>query len=326
MTRCDRDVATSVSEVPAWMHGIDASRLMQTEFPPLRYVIQDLITEGLTIFAGAPKVGKSWWALNAAVAVAGNASAFESLQVEEGDVLYLALEDNPRRLQSRLGIMGLADAPKRLRLCTKWPTLGTGALKEIKNWIEAVEKPTLVIVDVLAHIRDHAGGSERSYERDYSTISGLQKLASELRVAIVAIHHTRKLEAEDPFDSVSGTRGLTGSADTVLVLKRDNRDRRTVLYGRGRDIPEIETAFEFSADIGTWKVLGNAKELGRTKEREAILSVLRAAAKPITAQDVSLALGGELATVRRTLNRMAADGEIEKPGRGLYCCLNCPNV
>ena len=312
--------------LPAWRAGVSASALMAKQFPPIRYVVRDYLPEGLSLLAGAPKIGKSWWALNVAYAVAAGVPAFGSVAVQAGDVLYLALEDNPRRLQNRLRIMSLDDAPERLTFCTQWPTIGEGAVAEIEAWMDAVRRPTLVVVDVLAKVRDATGGRDNAYEGDYAAMVGLQELAGRSGLAVMALHHTRKMDADSPFDTVSGTRGLTGAADTILVLKKETATGRTVLFGTGRDIAEIETAFELQSDNGTWKVLGAASELGRTDEREAILSTLRKAGKPQSAQEVADMIGKPTSTVRRTLNRMAGADEIEKPSRGLFACLNGPNV
>lgn len=292
----------------------------------MKDVADGYIAEGLTVLAGAPKIGKSWMALNIAIAVASGQPAFGTVPCSHGDVLYLALEDNPRRLRSRMCKMGINEPPERLTFCTAWPSLGDGAVAEIEAWANAVKNPVLVIVDVLAKVRDSANGKDSAYDADYRTLTGLQELAGKLGIAILPLHHTRKMEADDPFDSVSGTRGLTGAADTVLVLKRDIGTARTVLYGRGRDIEEIETAFEFNRDIGTWAVVGAAADLAKTDERQEIREVLEDAGKALNAREVSDLLGKSYDAVRKTLTRMAHAGEIEKEGRGLYSCPKCPNV
>lgn len=311
-----------VSSKAAWQCGISADALMKKHFPPLRYIVEGYVAEGLTILAGAPKLGKSWMALNVAVAVATGDPAFGTVHCEPGDVLYLALEDNQRRLQSRLLVMGCRKAPDRLTFCTQWPTLAEGAVDEIARWADSVAKPTLVVVDVLAKVRDATSGRDNAYDADYRPITALQQLAGERNIAIVVIHHTRKQDSDDPFDSVSGTRGLTGAADTVLVLKKEHSSGRTVLYGRGRDVAEIETVFELDARLGRWRVLGEAAEIGRTDERGAILEVLKDADQPMSPKEVSDLLGKKPDAVRQTMTRMVHAGEIVKLGRGLYGCHN----
>ena len=305
--------------IPAFKRGISAAALMAKQFEPIRYTVSSYIAEGLTVLAGAPKIGKSWMALNIAVAVAGDRPAFGSVPCQHGDVLYLALEDNLRRLQGRLLKTGV-DAPERLTFCTDWPTLADGAVAQIKTWAEQANNPTLVIVDVLAKVRDAANGRDSAYDGDYRTLTGLQALAGRIGLAIVAVQHTRKMDADDPFDSVSGTRGLTGAADTVLVLKRDSVTGRSILYGRGRDIEEIETAFEFNCDTVTWSVIGNASDLAKTDSRQEILDTLRASPNPLSPKEVADLLDRGSTAVRQTMTRMAHAGEIEKSGYGRYTC------
>ena len=317
-----------ISEGLAHRDGVSAADLLGMDFPPIRYVVEGYIVEGVTLLAGPPKVGKSYMALGVALAVAGRQLAFGSIPCDGGDVLYLALEDNLRRLKRRLLQMGLADAPARLTFMTNWPTLDDGCIDEIEAWADKSAEPRLVIVDVLARVRAF-NCSDRIYEADYRTLSGLQALAGALGLAVVVIHHTRKMPSDDPFDSVSGTRGLTGAADSVLVLKRDTGTagaNRVSIYGRGRDITEIETVAEFNCLNGTFRIIGEAHEVARTCERQVILDELRSASKSLTAREISDLSGKNYATTRRTLARMAKAGEIEKTSRGQYACLTGPIV
>lgn len=313
----------------AWQRGISAAALMAKHFDPVSYVVPGYVAEGLTVLAGAPKLGKSWMTLGWALSVATGRHAFGSIPVLTGDVLYLALEDNERRLKKRLLHMAVNDAPERLTFHTIWPDLDNGCLDAVDQWLQHHPGARLVVVDVLAKVRGIAGGRESAYEADYRALSGLQATAGQYGVAIVVVHHTRKMEADDPFDAVSGTRGLTGAADTVLVLKRDigtAGDGRVTIYGRGRDVEEIETALAFKRDNGTWEIIGAAHEVARTSERQAILDALRGSAKPLTEREVSDLVGKSYDTVRRSLTRMAQSSEVGKTGRGQYACTSGPIV
>ena len=305
---------------PAFRRGISAMALMQMQFAPINYVVPGYVAEGLTLLAGSPKIGKTWMALGLGVAVASGQPAFGSIPVTQGDVLYLALEDNPRRLRRRMVTMGIATPPERLTFCTEWPSLDEGCVEEIAEWIASVDRPTLIVIDVLTKVRPDSNGKDAAYDADYRTLTGLQLLAGAHGLAIVVVHHTRKMEADDPFDSVSGTRGLTGAADTVLVLKRDTGTPRTILYGRGRDVEEIETALEFNRDNGRWGIVGAAHEVGRTDERQEIIDTLKGSEGPLSPQEVSDLTGKSRTAIRQTLTRMAAAGEIVKQGYGRYTC------
>jgi hypothetical protein len=315
-TRPDRWDEALHCDQGGFMHGITAPELMALRFEPIRYVVPGFIAEGLTVLAGAPKARKSWMALDIAVAVASGGMAFGAIPCPEGDVLFLALEDNRRRLQGRLRKMRVIPPPERLTFFTEWPT-GIEAVEGVELWARRVKRPTLVIVDVLARIREFTG-RDASYEADYRALIALQDLASRLDLAIVVIHHTRKAGADDPFDEVSGTRGLTAGADTVLVVRRDNSGGpsfRAMLYGRGRDIPEIESAIEFDEDLYRWKVVGDAWRLADTAERQAILNILT---RQMRVKEIAELVDKSVANVSKMLVKMAKAGLVSNPSYGCY--------
>ncbi len=245
------------------------------EFPPIKFIIEGYVVEGLTILAGKPKVGKSWMVLDWALAVAYGGVAFGSIPCEPGDVLYVALEDNKRRLKRRIQQLMPpgSEWPEQFSLTTQMQRLDEGGLDDISAWVQSSKSPRLVIIDTLAPVRPPRRGRDNAYDCDYAALSALQQLASDLAVAIVVVHHASKRESEEPLDTVSGTTGLTAAADTVLVLNRDSEG--VTLYGRGRDIDELETALSFDKTSGRWTVLGAAAEVRRSSERSKILITLK---------------------------------------------------
>jgi Fe2+ or Zn2+ uptake regulation protein len=298
-----------------------AASLRTQKFDPIKYIVLGYITEGATILAGRPKLGKSWLMLSVSLAVSRGGKCLGDIKCDEGDVLYLALEDNERRLQSRITkLIGYAEEwPARFHYATEWPRANNGGLEKIRNWIASVELPRLVVVDVLAMFRSPRQKDQQPYEADYAAIHELQAIASQTGVAIVIVHHLRKSLAEvDPFEKVSGTNGQLGAADTVLILDRDSSG--ATLYGRGRDIEEIETAVEF--DGCRWRVLGAAADVRRSDERKAILDALADADEPLSPREVADITGNSYDAIRQTLIRMARQGEITKTKRGQYACHN----
>lgn len=252
--------------------SFNAADLMGMEFPPVRYIVPGYIAEGCTILAGASKLGKSWLVLQAAVAVA-NGSTCLGGQCDQGDVLYLALEDNPRRLKDRLRkqhpAMGLTgqQMPACLQFETEWPRADQGGLQKIADWLAEHPNAKLVIIDVLKMFRANRKGNKNPYDLDYEDINPLSKIAAEFNVAIVIVHHTNKgALSSDPFDRVNGTGGISGAADTTLIMAR-NDEGLIELYGRGREIEEIETAMSFIKETCTWSVRGNARSRGRRRAR-----------------------------------------------------------
>jgi RecA-family ATPase len=288
-------------------------------FPPLEYVIPGYVVEGLTVLAGKPKLGKSWWAYDASIAVATGGKAMGIVDCEQGDVLYLALEDNRRRVQSRL--LTLCPEHKvmkinldRLTVRTVAPRIDTGLIAELDKWRLGCKRPRLTIIDVFLKVRPPRKKGEDPYSADYDAVTPLQRYASEHRLAIVLVTHTRKMLADDPLESVSGTNGVTGAADAVLVLNRDAKG--TTLYGRGRDIEEIETAMKF--DSGRWGILGDASEVRKSDERRKIIGALKEASDEQTPTDIAKLTGMKVQNVRVLIRKMVKDGEVSQPRVGFY--------
>lgn len=248
--------------------GLNAVELFAKEFPPTRFVIDGLIGDGLTILCGKPKQGKSWLALLAAWAVASGKSV-DGREVWQGDVLYLALEDNMRRLQGRMRSLQ-ADLgwspPESLTLCTEWSRADDRGLWWIHEWLlERQGRGRLVIVDVLSRFRRPAKGAQNAYDDDYEAVNELKKLADFHKTSAMYIHHTRKLRAEDPFDEISGTHGVSGPADTLMVM--ESKGGTGKLYAKGRDIAESTTSLTFTKTSGRW-TLGTSIEGIDTEGRD----------------------------------------------------------
>ena len=291
--------------------------LMRMEFPAIKYVVPGYVAEGLTVLAGAPKIGKSWMALNLAVAVAGGSQALGSIPCPQADVLYIALEDNPRRMQKRAEILQ-CPIPDGLEVDFDWPLIGGGCEDKIREWAARRPNPGMVVIDVFNRVRPPKKGSAQQYDIDYQDMAPLQKLAGELGLAIVLVHHTRKMQAEDPFDTVSGTRGITGAADTILVLCKLPDAILPTLYGRGRDIEEIEKAVQFNGAFGTWQLDGPPAFVAKTKERTDIIRVLRDANGALKTGEIAKALGKETSNVSHQLASLLDEGKVVKAGYGKW--------
>lgn len=295
-----------------------AADLQRADFPAVAWVVPEYIPEGLTLFAGKPKLGKSWLMLDVADAVARGGLTLGGKPCRGGDVLYAALEDTDRRLASRMGrITAPGQAwPERLEFRIDLPRLDAGGMEALRDWIDEADAPRLIILDTLAMVRGAGRASDGAYEADYQAVSALKALAEEKRLAIVLVHHVRKMDAEDPLDTVSGTTGLTGAVDTVLVLARNGEG--VSLYGRGRDIQEVETAVVFEAVTCRWRVLGEAARVRLSGERRGILEVLETAADALTSREIAEASGQAEVNVRKLLAAMARAGEVTRTRRGRY--------
>lgn len=299
--------------------GLTARDLQTMAFPDIKYIVPGYITEGATILAGRPKIGKSWMALALATGVASGGTVLGGIQCEAGDVLYLALEDNPRRLQRRLRKMTplLGSWPERLSLATSAKRLNEGSVEDIAAWLDDRPDARMVIIDTLAKVRGGKKENDSAYEADYQALDEIQRMAIDRGVAIILVHHVRKMDADDPIDTVSGTTGLTGVVDTILVLNRDATGMVT-LYGRGRDIQEIETVVEFDTSVCAWRTIGDAKLVRLSDERKAVLQALENSDTPLSPKAIAEAteLGNQ--NIRKLLGSMAKSGEVKKTGHGKY--------
>lgn len=273
-------------------HAIAADQLQRETFAPISFVVPDLIpAEGVALICSKPKMGKSWLALDLAIAVTTDQSVLGSITPGRGDVLYLALEDSKRRLQRRMTqlLKSSGGWPIGLTLATDWRRTNEGGLDDMKDWCRSIEKRRMIVVDVLAKIRPPQNGSKSVYDNDYEAISGLHRLSMELGIAIVVIHHTRKLAAEDAMDTVSGSFGLVGAADTIIVIER--RSQGTILNVRGRDVESAELAVRFDENTCRWTLLGNASQVHRSDERKCVLEALAKVSRPVSPQEIMAATG-----------------------------------
>ena len=232
------------------LNTIDGETLMTTPLPAIRFVVDQLLPQGLHILAGAPKVGKSWLALWLCLCVSKGESVW-GFTTTQSSVLYLCLEDSYARIQNRLFQL-TEDAPPTLHFANLSNSIGSGLEEQICGFLSAHSDTRLVVIDTLQKVR-HSLSDANAYANDYRDLSVLKALADQNHIAILLIHHLRKLNDDDPLNMISGTTGISGAADSSLVLKPDKRGSgRATLYCTGRDIEYRELSLEFQKSAHTW--------------------------------------------------------------------------
>ncbi|ADU27321.1 AAA family ATPase [Ethanoligenens harbinense] len=237
---------------------MDGEQLMSEPLPPIRFVAERLLPQGLSILAGAPKIGKSWLALWLCLQVA-NGEAVWGFPTARATVLYLCLEDSFTRIQTRLCRIA-DDAPKNLHFATVAASLGEGLERQIEKFLSLHPDTSLIVIDTLQRIRKQAPDAN-PYAGDYRDIVLLKKLADRYNIAVILIHHLRKMSDEDPVNMISGTTGISGGADATYVLKRDSRSADTaILYCTGRDIEYRELRLEFDRNTYVWNLLSDNRD------------------------------------------------------------------
>jgi hypothetical protein len=303
-----------------------AADLLKKDLPPIRWAIPDILPEGMTLLGGKPKMGKSWLAMGLGISIATGGVALGSKRVEAGDVLYLALEDNERRTQSRLrAVLGADESENnpqlaRLHISHSCPRLGQGAEDYISVWLGEHPSARLVIIDVLKKIRPTRRGSGSGYDDDYSDVEPLQKLASRFGVAILALTHLRKASAVDPLDTLNATLGLSGAADNVIAIMRERGNADAVMVGAGRDLIELDLALRWDARTCSWSIMGDAEEYRLSIERKEILDAMHQLGKPVKPQELYPLLQSKTETaVRGLLAKMCSSGDIVTGASRKYC-------
>jgi hypothetical protein len=304
---------------------ITATELMAFKFPEAQWAVPGIIPEGVTLLAGKPKQGKSWASLGISIAVATGGEALGKVRVERGEALYLALEDNPRRLQKRLQkLLVGAGPPAGLHMATKWPRAGEGGVEALRAWLEAHPDTRLVIIDTLARFKPLASGRRTGYDEDRESVDPLIPVAAEHRVAILLVHHLREMASDDPLDMIHGSAGLTGGVDGALVLKRQRGAADAYLHVDGRDIDHpAELAMKFDTESATWEIVGDAEEYRMSEGRRAISRLLEDTDEPLSPKKIAEALreqGHKVndAAVREMLSQMVKAGQAKHLGRGAY--------
>ena len=300
--------------------GISFAELSEKELRPPRWIIQDLLPEGLAILAGAPKTRKSWFAQNLSLTVATGGVALEHYPCGQGAVLHLALEDNERRFQDRLRLMcNGRPAPANALFFNTWPQLDKGGVDLIQKSLMDNPNIRLVIIDTLARVKPPQGKGSNLYDSDYGDLTQLQQLAGQHETGIVLIHHTRKAEARDVMDEISGSRGLSGCADTLFVLKTEHRENLdAILHFTGRDLDGGSIALRFDKDHGAWLYTGPGADAKLSQGRREIRNAALEAQKPLTIGEIKEATGKSYDAVSKTVQRMLDKGELAKVGRGRY--------
>lgn len=251
---------------------VSGKELLKMDLPPLRFVVENFIPQGLHIFAGLPKVGKSWLLLLLCLKVA-QGQAFWNYQTEKGTVLYLCLEDSLNRMQMRLSEI-TEDAPDNIHFAIMANSLSEGLLKQIDMFLDEHPDTNLIVIDTLQKVRDSIGEANY-YAGDYKDISALKNIADSKGIAIVAVQHRRKQKSEDPHMSISGSTGMTGAADGSYVLIRpDEKTTDGKLYIRGRDLEEKILNIKFNADTREWEFVSGDTLLSDAMKSDAVITAV----------------------------------------------------
>jgi len=224
------------------LQTVNAETLLYEPLEKPSFVVDSLIPTGLSLFCGSQKIGKSWLMLKLCLCVSQGIPLWD-MTTMEGDVLYLCLEDTFCRIQDRL--FRLTDeASGRLHFAVASCKLSDGLIVQLEDYLKDYPDSRLIVIDTLQKVR--TASKDNAYASDYGDISLIKDFADRHSLAVIVVHHIRKQNDSDVFNKVSGTTGLTGSADATFVLEKEKRASDTAkLYVTGRDTPYQEYTLRF---------------------------------------------------------------------------------
>ena len=249
------------------LQTINADTLLYEPLEKPSFVVDGLIPTGLILFCGSQKIGKSWLMLKLCLCVSQGIPLWD-MPTREGDVLYLCLEDTFCRIQDRL--FRLTDeASGRLHFAVASDKLSDGLIVQLEDYLKEYPDSRLIVIDTLQKVR--TASKDNAYASDYGDISLIKDFADRHFLAVIVVHHIRKQNDSDVFNKVSGTTGLTGSADATFVLEQESRASNAAkLYVTGRDTPYQEFTLRFR-DC-SWELVERKEQ--EQIERESIPDIL----------------------------------------------------
>mgnify|MGYP000755914302 FL=1 len=263
---------------PHYLHTISMTELYQTAYQSRPPIIDGLLYAGAYILAGAPKIGKSFLVAQIAYHVS-TGKALWDYEVHPGTVLYLALEDDFQRIQSRMFMMYGVNDTDRLHFATAAGKIGNGLDEQLENFVREHPDTRLIIIDTMQKIRE-IGGEAYSYASDYEIIGKLKQFADKHCICVLTVHHTRKQPAGDSLEMISGTTGLLGCADGSLLMQKK---KRTALEATidvvGRDQQDQILYLKKDADTQIW----NLEKLENELHKEPPDHVLEAVSRLVSA-------------------------------------------
>lgn len=283
------------------------------EAESVSWIIESLVPVGLTMLGGRSKAGKSWLALQIARAVSSGDPFLDRFNVQQGNTLYLALEDNTARLKSRAERLQAGDITP-LYCATGWPKFDDtdNGVERLRKWFETSEDNRLCIIDVWQKVRPARRGIRDDYQVVYEELSVLVDMAREFNAGIILVHHLKKNnynEAESQ-DSLLGTVAIPGVSDSILLLTRKTGENKAELSVQGRDAQDATLKLHFNEGLFS---LTEEQHAAITSENEQ--KIIQALSTPRTLTEVSNLTSIGKSTAQSALSRMVEKGVINKNGK-----------
>lgn len=235
------------------LETVSLTQLFDTVFDTRPVVVEGLLHAGVYILAGAPKIGKSFFAELVSYYVSTGKTLWQ-YDTTPGYVLYMALEDDYQRIQKRYYRMFGAEGAEKLHFTTQAKTINTGLIDQLIRFVAEHPGTKLIVIDTLQMIRDVAN-EKYSYSQDYEVMRQLKQFADSHGICVLLVHHTRKQMSDDKFEMISGTTGLLGAVDGAMIMTKDKRTANTALIAvSGRDLPDQQLVLKRNPERLTWEL------------------------------------------------------------------------
>ena len=309
-----------------WKDNIlSADELQSKEFPPIKWAVDGVIPEGLTILAGDPKAGKSLMAVDVCSAIASGVEAFGNRSCVKGTCVYISLEDPPRRVKARIQ-----------QQCDLWPEtfkLVSGGIPQLgPSFYDVFDEmlimwPSLraIIIDTMAFIIPSKPHGTSDYDHYYKHMDPLHRWSIENQIAVVLITHLTKSkgqEGDNPFSRIIGSVAIQGTSDAMILLRK-NHAKRSILNPElpdgfltieGRELGSDNLALDFDTEALKWSIIREAEVADETINPNWILisGVLKGEKKGPT--EITRETKLNQSTVKSCLRRMKAANLVESEG------------
>jgi len=305
-------------EYKTTFNTISAADLDKKRFAALKWIVEDILPEGCFVLAGKPKSRKSWLTTHIARTVAMGGKVFGQYATHQGSVLYMDLESNQRRMQSRLQQMERDDEgqPANMFITNTWQR-GELGVADLDIYLTE-HKCALVVIDILENIRAPRTKHGNPYTEDYDAVKPYNELAEKHHCCILMVHHTRKSRSEDAFDEISGTTGLVGGVAGMLILSRiPTKETHSELMVRGRDIEhDDKRVLKWNDHTSSHELESDPAQAYMSDERMEIMRIIGSAHMRV--QDIAHEAGKSRQAVHKLLQKLCGLGALAQDEVGKY--------
>ena len=305
----------SILRPPSTKGKGDFQELRHKEVTETEWIIKDLLPVGVSLMAAKAKTGKTYFFMQAAIAISKGIPFLGQFETTKGRVLQLALEDPEKRLVTRYQQLG--DYPKGYwyTLESHFPRIGNGFEETVKKHLDEMQDCKLVIIDTLANVMPTSETKGDTYLKDYQTVTTIKSFANQYpHTAFIFITHMKKGETED-IDSILGSTAISGGFDNLYFLRKAGYNGNATMTMTGKDVAQETHALQFDKQLTAWQYLGTGEMATMSESRKEVISVIQKHGAETKSDIVQLIDDLNDESAKKLLNRMVKDDILEVVGR-----------